>query len=141
MADAANITIRVKKLFRIRRIRPHNADLVIGERMMRSGNFNLWHMARDAVACCRFASASRQLIAVMTGKAFSVVAGIYSVDFLVRVVTGRAADTFVIRVVALAVSQAIRLKSHTQDTEAARGCHLFPRAMALPAKVRRLLAI
>jgi hypothetical protein len=108
---------------------------MIAEFVVRSRNFNFWHMARSAVARCRFASARCGLAAIVAGEALGVIARIDSVDFLMRIMTSRATDTLIVCVVALTVGQAVGLETHAQDTETPGGCNLFPGAMALSAEV------
>ena len=71
----------------------------------------------------------------MAGLTFAVVGRGLGDQFTVRVVTSEAADSRIIRVVALAAGQAIGLETHIANPEIRLQNNFRPRPMTLPAKI------
>lgn len=99
-----------------------DADPVIGEGGVHAGEFDFGHVTGDAlfgahrtgvgVAARGFLIAGFSQVA---GEAFGIVVRSISYELFVRIVTGDTADSRVVRVMALAIEHAIRLKANVVD--------------------------
>ena len=73
----------------------------------------------------------------MTGHASGVVIGGVCHKFLVRIVTGRAGDAFVLMVIAFAYEDAIGLEADVFNAPDSKHLHLKPGTMARAAELRQ----
>jgi len=100
-------------LVRIRLVRLHNANLVVGEDEVAAGKGNFGHVTTGAVALghrtyfCVGLKRSR-----VAGKALVVIVGNIVHYLAVRIVAGDAADARIGTVIALAVGEAVGLKAN-----------------------------
>ena len=108
--------------------------------MVPAGQLNLRHVARRAAAGRHLAGPRFWLAARMTGLALGVVIGCFGVYILMRVVAGKATDSGIIRVIAPAARQSIRLEPDIGDVQLARQCDFLPRAVTLSAKSGNLIS-
>ena len=110
---------------------------MIRELPVRAGQLDLRHMARDAVFFRH--AACRPLPAAMAGQALRVISAALRLQWRMGIVAGGAADAGILRVIAFAVGQAVRLEADVLNSSRTFDRDLRPRAMALPAEVRHLL--
>jgi len=75
----------------------------------------------------------------MACLALRIVSGIVPVDLLMRIVTRRAPDTGIVRIVAFAARKPVGLKPDVTYAELTGTGDLIPSAMALAAEVRGVL--
>ncbi len=71
----------------------------------------------------------------MTGLAFCVVVCWFGAHFVVRVMARQTANSCVVRIVALAPCQAVRLKANVRYAQITLQRNFFPRPVTLPAEV------
>src|ERR1700691_476325 len=119
------------RLLRIPLPGAHNTNLVVGELVVGPGQFDLRHVAGGAIV---FGDRAILLPPVVTCLAFSVVMGGSRHNFFVWIVTRRAADALVVRVVALAVSHPVGLEAHVGDAVRTVRRNVPPGAMAASAE-------
>ena len=81
-------------------IRLHNANAMIGELVVGARQFDLGHMAGDAVVFRHRTGFGFDLSAAMAGLALCVIVGRLYAELLVRVVAGHATDARVVGIVA-----------------------------------------
>jgi len=75
----------------------------------------LGHMASGAIFFSHGTRSGADLSATVAGHAFGIVVGRIGDDLLVRVVTCQTTDTRIVGVVALALGQAVGLKSNIRN--------------------------
>src|SRR5437879_5469576 len=143
---------------RIRFPLPRDSNAVVGKLEVRARQLHLWHVTAHAPLAChrtRFASGGKNrpfasccdiflprclfhTARCMARLALGIVSGVPLFQILVGIVASSTSKTRVLRVVAAAVEQAIRLKTHVVDaTEAGHHCHGVHAAMASPAELLR----
>ena len=108
-------------------------EFVVGARQ-----FDLGHMARDAVVFRHRTGFGFNLSAPMTGLALCVIVSRLYAGFCVRVVAGQATNARVIGVVAFTAPKPIRLEANVVDAVVFLHQYFYPGAMAAAAEVGRL---
>src|SRR5580658_7401806 len=91
---------RCRSLAGIGLIRLHNTNAMIGELVVGARQFDLGHMARDAVVFRHLTGFGLDLPAAMAGLALCVIVSRLYAEFLVRIVAGNATDARVVGIVA-----------------------------------------
>ena len=95
----------------------HDPDAMIRKFVMRSRQVDPRHMARDALVFGHRTGLGSGFPARMTGQAFGVeIYFLRIIEVVVRVVAGQAADTRVVRVIAFAPRQPVRLETDVSNT-------------------------
>ncbi len=107
---------------------------MIGKFVMGIRHLELRHVTGDAVFSSDFADFGGGLASGVAGLAFRIIADVFTIDLLVRIVTGETADASIFGVVAFAVSQTIGLETDVGDAERSAGSNVLPRSMALAAE-------
>src|ERR1700722_18636892 len=120
-----SLTLSYSPLTRVGFIGLYNPDAVIGEFEVRSGQFELRHVAGDTIAFCDGASLRTRFWAgrlsggrfycAVASQAFGVEVHWFWTEVVVRVVARQAADARVVRVETLAARDAIRLETNVGD--------------------------
>jgi len=116
---------------------------MIGEWRVHAGDFDLGHVACDAVLCADRARVARMILqplaflCVVTRQTFLIVRASVFYQLLVRVVAGDAGQAGFALVPAFAVFQAIGLEADVGDAGCACLKHVCPRAMASTTEVYR----
>ena len=114
---------------------------MIGELVVCTGQFQLWHVARNTIcfgnrACLRArfrptAGVTRQALGIEVHRLWAKV--------VVRVMARQTADARIVRVVAFAAREPVRLKADVGNTWFGFHSDLRPGAMTLPAEIRSLV--
>ena len=118
---------------------------MIGEFVVRPRQLDPWHVARYAVIfgdrtafrarLCRDRLCRGILPAAMAGQTPCVEVYLLGAEVVVRVVASEAANARIIRVVAFAAGQAVRLKADIGDPGVSQRNHFRPGSVTLAAKV------
>ena len=116
-------------------IRLHNANAMIGELVVGARQFDLGHMARDAVVFRHRTGFGFDLPAAMAGLALCVIVSRLYAEFLVRVVAGHATDARVVGIVAFTAPKAVRLEANVVDTAVFLHQDFCPGAVTAAAEV------
>src|ERR1700722_993828 len=145
-----SLTLSYSPLARIGFIGLYNPDAVIGEFEVRSGQFELRHVAGDTIAFCDRASlrtrfwagrfSGGRFCSAVASQALGVEVHRFWTEVVVRVVARQAADARVVRVETLAARDAIRLEANVGDAWARLHGYLRPGTMTLAAKIRGLVS-
>ena len=92
-----------------------DADAVISEFEVGSGQFNFGHVAGDAVVFCDVTGFGFDFSAAMAGLALCVIVARLSAHLRVRVVAGHATDARIVGIVAQAAPKPVRLEANVID--------------------------
>ena len=125
-------------LARIGLIRLHNADAMIGELKVGARQFDLGHVACDAIVLRHWTGFGVDLSAAVAGLALCVIVSRLCAGFSVRVVAGQATDARVVGIVASAAPKPVRLEASVVDAVIFLHHDLDPGAVAAAAEVGRL---
>ena len=129
----------ITALTRILFIWLHDSNSMIGKLVVRPGQLEFWHVAGHTFFCGHRTRFRTQFTAAMTGLAFRVVIDEFAAHFVVRVMAREAANSRVVRVVAPATRQAVRLEANVCNAQVTLQGNFFPRPVTLSAEVRHLL--
>src|SRR5271157_3702349 len=112
---------------------------MVGKFVVRPGQLDFWHVAGHAFVLGHLAGLRARFPAAVAGQTLWVVIERLAAQFVVRVMAREATDPRVIRVVALAARQPVRLEANVPYPQVTLKHNLFPRAVTLPAEVGDLL--
>ena len=123
-----------------------NANVMIGELRMATGQINLGHVAAGAVVFGHWAGLyvrrrRRRFGRIVAGETFHIVRGRVVVYRLMRIVAGKTTDPRVIADEAFADFKAIRLKAHEGRAVPFVAHHGVPGAMTLAAEIGDLFGV
>ena len=104
-----------------------------------TGQLEFWHMAGHTLVFGDRAGLRARFSASVTRLAFWVVVDRFVAHLVVRVVAREAANSCVIRIVALTARQTVRLEANVSNAQVTLQGNFFPRPVTLSAEVRHLL--
>ena len=108
---------------------------MIRKLVVRPGQLEFWHVAAYTFVRGHRARLRAGFPATVTGLAFCVVIYWFTAHFVVRVVARQAANSRVVRIVALAARQPVGLKPNVRYAQITLQRNFLPRSVTLPAEV------
>jgi hypothetical protein len=99
------------------------------------GQLEFWHMAGHTFVGGHGAGLCAKFPPTVTGLAFCVVIDWFATHFVVRVMAREAANSRVVRIVAFAARQPVRLEANIRYAQVALQGNFFPRPVTLSAEI------